>query len=148
MKTLKTRKWANVGACLAGVILLVMSQTAVAQDVRIGGVTVSIPRRPKTQEKPAAKAETAPETATADNVAAKTTVPASRSSEPRTQSDPWLDIILGEIGKRKKEVESYEPAPGRQLVTPSTPELFLPAISARARASYYAVRRQVEREQR
>jgi hypothetical protein len=128
--------WTDVVVCLAGVILLVISHTAVAQEVRIGGVSVSIPRRPKTPEKPAPKVETAPETKAAGD-GAKTPAPASRSSDPRTQSDPWLDIILEEIGKRKKEVESYEPAPGRQLVTPSTPELFLPAISPRARASYY-----------
>ena len=137
MKALKTRKWADFVVCLVGAILLAMSQTAVAQEVRIGGVTVSIPRRPKTQEKPAAKGETASETTAAGNGGAKSQGPASRSSETSTQSDPWLDIILEEIGKRKKEVESYEPAPGRQLVTPSTPELFLPAISPRARASYY-----------
>lgn len=137
MKTLKNRKWANIVGGLAGAILLVMSQTTVAQEVRIGGVSVSIPRRPKTQEKPAAKDETAPPTVGADNGGVKTPAPPSRSSEPRTQSDPWLDIILEEISKRKKEVMSYEPAPGRQLVTPSTPELFLPAISLRARANYY-----------
>ena len=137
MKALKTRKWADVVVCLVGAILLVTSHTAVAQEVRVGGVSVTIPKRPKTQEKPAAKVETGPETAAADNGGAKTPAPASRSSQSRTPSDPWLDIILEEIGKRKKEVENYEPGPGRQLVTPSTPELFLPAISPRARESYY-----------
>jgi hypothetical protein len=141
MQHLKTSKWAGVVACLAGTILLVMAHTSAAQEVRVGGVSISIPTRPKTPktEKPADKVQTAP----ADSSGARTESgvvrgPAPATTQSRAQSDPWLDIILGEIDKRKKEVESYDPSQRSQLVTPSTPELFKPAISRRAREKYYA----------
>ena len=63
------------------------------------------------------------------------------------QSDARLEILLEEINKRKKEVEAFNPAESTQLVTMSTPELFLPAISARARAAYYKRDRLNDRQQ-
>ena len=54
-----------------------------------------------------------------------------------TQSDPWLEIMLEDINKKKNEVEHYDPSERSQLVTRSTPDFFTMAISARARAAYY-----------
>lgn len=87
-------------------------------------------------ESPAPRVETPEELSSARSEGAKTDSPPT-SHASTTQSDAWLEIILEEINKRKKEVENYEPAEGRQLVTRSTPELFFPAISLRARESYF-----------
>ena len=144
MKSLKTKQWASSVACLVGAMLLATSHAVVAQEVRFGGVTISIPRRTKTPkpEKPAPRVEPAADAPAANAGEAKPApAPAPRSapsaSASPAQRDVWLEVILDEIAKRKKEVESYEPSYGRQLVKPSTPELFAPAISLRARERYY-----------
>ena len=139
MEILKTSEWAGVFACLAGAILLVTAHTSAGQEVRVGGVSILIPTRPKTPktDKPADKVQSASTDGggvKAESGEAKAQAP---RTQPRAQSDPWLDIILEEIDKRKKEVESYDASRRGQLVTPSTPELFLPAISRRAREKYY-----------
>jgi len=141
MKTLKTKKWTSSLACLVTVIFLITMPAVVAQEVRIGGVTISIPKRPKTPTKtpmpetPSTRVETPGESSSASEVAKTDSSPTSHAST--TQSDAWLEIILEEINKRKKEVESYDPAEERQLVTRSTPVLFFPAISLRARERYF-----------
>ena len=142
MNTLKIKKCACSVACLVVAILLITTHAVVAQEVRFGGITISIPKRPKTPpktaapESPAPKVETPGEPSSARSEEAKTDSRPTRHAST-TQSDVWLEIILEEINKRKKEVESYEPAEGRQLVTRSTPELFFPAISMRARERYF-----------
>ncbi len=137
MKTLKVKTWVGSVACLPAVILLLAAHQATAQ-IRIGPVTVNIPEisKPARAEKPATKVETPVETP-ATNSGESTTASSAKASPPKPQSDVRLQILLEEIEKRKKEVETYDPAERRQLVTPSTPELFIPAISMRARAAYY-----------
>ena len=142
MKTLKTKQWASRVACLVAAILLATTHAVVAQEVRIGGITVSIPKRTKSSPRPTVSETPAPKTegpgenseSRDDNKAdERPTSPAST-----TQKDVWLEIILEEIGKRKKEVKNFDPTiEGRQLVTQSTPELFFPAISMRARERYF-----------
>ena len=142
MKSLKTKQWASRVACLIAATLLVTAHAVVAQEVRIGGFTVSIPKRTKPSAKTTAPETPAPKTEEPGETSerrddiktdARTASPAST-----TQSDVWLEIILEEINKRKKEVENFDPTvEGRQLVTKSTPELFFPAISMRARERYY-----------
>ena len=142
---MKTSKRRSGILLFVAAILLIPAHSAIGQ-IRIGGVTITIPKRekpPKT-EKPEIKVES-PAEPSAEKTGAVDSKSKTGEADPKpsvtskasTQSDVWLDIILGEINKRKKEVESYEPSPGRQLVTPSTPELFTPAISLRAREAYY-----------
>ena len=137
MKTSKTKQWASSVACLVAATLLATTHAVVAQEVRIGGITVSIPKRTKSSprttvpETPAPKTEE-PGDRNATETDARPVAPAT------TQKDVWLEIILDEIAKRKKEVENFDPTvEGRQIVTPSTPELFFPAISMRARERYF-----------
>src|SRR5947207_15363795 len=107
METLKTRKWAGVFACLAGAILLVTAHTSAAQEVRVGGVSISIPTRPKTPkpDKPADKTQPASTNGggvKAESGEAKAQPP---RTQPRAQSAPSLDIILEETDTRQKEAE-------------------------------------------
>lgn len=145
MKTLKTKKWVNRVACLSVAFLLLAAHQTTAQT-RIGPVTVRIPKllKPPRPAKPeitvAAPAETSATTG------AESTTASSAISNP-TQSDARLEILLEEINKRKKEVDTYDPSERTQLVKMSTPELFLPAISMRARAAYYKRDQLNERQQ-
>ena len=140
-KTLKTKQWASRVVCLVAATLLPTTYAVVAQEVRIGGITVSIPKRTKPSAKTTASETPAPKTEAGETSERRDDIktdarPASPAST--TQSDVWLEIILEEINKRKKEVENFDPTvEGRQLVTPSTPELFFPAISMRARERYF-----------
>src|SRR5687767_13896232 len=105
-KTLKTKQWANRVACLVAATLLTTTAAVVAQEVRIGGITVSIPKRTKTSpraavpETPAPKAETPGETTESRRDPTTDARPTNHAST--TQSDAWLEIILEEINKRKK----------------------------------------------
>ncbi|MEP6602287.1 MAG: hypothetical protein ABJB49_10850 [Nitrospirota bacterium] len=140
MKTLKMKKLVS-SVALVTAIFLITTHGVVAQEIRIGGMTISIPKRAKTPpktpmpESPAPKVETGEQSSAGGEEARTDSPPTSHAST--TQSDAWLEIILEEINKRKKEVESYEPGEGRQIVTRSTPELFFPAISLRARERYF-----------
>jgi hypothetical protein len=136
MKAMKTRKRRSGIVCFVAAILLIPVHSVIAQ-IRIGGVTITIPKRAKTpkMDKPEIRVESPAEPSSEKTREADTKSAATSSAS--TQSDAWLEIILEEINKRKKEVESYDPSGGRQLVTMSTPELFLPAISLRAREAYY-----------
>ena len=51
MKTLKTKEWVNGIVCLVAAVLLITAHAAGAQEVRIGGITISIPKRAKTRPK-------------------------------------------------------------------------------------------------
>ena len=137
MKTMKTRKAKSSFVCLVAAILLIPAHSAIAQ-INIGGVTISIPKRAKSpnRDKPETKVESSAELSSDKNEEADNKSSAT-SKASSTQSDAWLEIILEEINKRKKEVESYDPSARSQLVTRSTPELFFPAISLRAREAYY-----------
>ncbi|MCM3869155.1 MAG: hypothetical protein ND895_00480 [Pyrinomonadaceae bacterium] len=147
MKTLKTRKWLTSSVCLTAVILLLAAHRAAAQ-IRIGPVTVNIPEisKPTREEKPATTVAP-PREASATN-SGESTAGSSAPARPSTpQSDARLEILLEEINKRKKEIETYDPAERTELITMSTPEMFLPAISMTARATYYKRDRLSERQQ-
>jgi hypothetical protein len=146
MKTLKTRKWVCSVACLAVAVLLLTAYPAPAQ-IRIGPVTVNIPELPKRPkaEKPASTVTTSGETSTTDR--GSPTESSATNNASRPQSDARLEILLELINKRQKEVETYDPSERTQLVTMSTPELFLPAISMRARVAYYKRDQLNERQQ-
>jgi hypothetical protein len=155
MKTQKSKKWIGSVAGIAVAILVLGAYQATAQ-IRIGRITVTIPDLPKPRkaEKPPAPtprpAEDSSATSAGDSSATTRGEPsaASSASGPSiAQSDPRLEILLEEIEKRKKEVESFDPAEGRQIVTMSTPEMFLPAISQRARAAYFKRDKLNERQQ-
>ena len=145
MKTLKTKKWVSCLACLAAAILLLTADQAMAQ-IRIGRINVTIPKLPKPPkvEKPAVKASGETPAKNSDE---STTDSSAISKPPTPQSDVRVEILLEEINKRKKEVETYDPSERSQLVTMSTPELFFPAISMRARAAYYKRDELNERQQ-
>ena len=147
MKTLKTEKWVSSVACLTAAILLLTAHSATAQ-IRIGRVTVTIPELPKPRrtEKPANTTPASGDTS-ATNKRESSNESSSTSSPSSPQSDARLEILLEEINKRKKEVETYDPSERSQFVTMSTPELFLPAISMRARAAYYKRDQLNERQQ-
>lgn len=147
MKTLKTKRRVSSFACIAAAISLLTADHSTAQ-IKIGRVTINIPeisRLPRS-EKPAT-------TPTASEETPETNIggPAAHSSGPgipsKPQSDARLEILLELIDKRKREVETFDPAERTQLVTMSTPELFLPAISMRARAAYYKRDQLNERQQ-
>jgi len=143
-RTLKITQWVSSVACLAAAILLLSAPPATAQ-IRIGRVTVSIPelsRLPKA-EKPATTASASGETPATK----KEPEPSGTRPLSKPQSDARLEILLEQISKRQKEVETYDPAERTQFVTMSTPELFLPAISMRARATYYKRDQLNERQQ-
>ena len=141
MKTLKIKNLVSGVAGLAAALLLLTAHQAKAQ-IRIGRITVNVPElsKPPRSEKPttpaAASGET-PATNSGKSTTESTTESSAVSNPSRPQSDARLEILLEEINKRKKEVAAYDPAESTQLVTMSTPELFLPAISPRARAAYY-----------
>src|SRR6266536_489881 len=137
MKRMKTRKAKSSFVCLVAAILLIPAHSVIAQ-INIGGVTISIPKRAKSpkRDKPETKVESSAELSSDKNEEADNKSSAT-SKASSAQSDAWLEIILEEINKRKKEVESYDPSARSQLVTRSTPELFFPAISLRAREAYY-----------
>jgi hypothetical protein len=123
MNTLKNKKWMMNVACLAVAIFLLTAYQTTAQT-RIGPVTVRIPKLPKLTraEKPAITVA-APETS-APTGAESTADSASIGNSSRPQSDARLEILLEEINKRKKEVETYDPSERSQLVTMSTPDCF------------------------
>jgi hypothetical protein len=136
MKMFKSMKWTTKVACLVSVIVLIASHAIIAQEVRIGGVSISVPKRtksPKTEET-TRKDEPANEQPASDSETTKKEQSTRRASG---SSDAWVDIMLEEIAKRKKEVETYDPAERSQFVTLSTPDVFLPAISLRARERFY-----------
>src|SRR6266498_5762101 len=137
MKRMKTRKAKSSFVCLVAAILLIPAHSVIAQ-INIGGVTISIPKRAKSpkRDKPETKVESSAELSSDKNEEADNKSSAT-SKASHAPSDAWLEIILEEINKRKKEVESYDPSARSQLVTPSTPELFFPAISMRARERYF-----------
>jgi hypothetical protein len=126
------------------VVLFLTANQAPAQ-IRIGPVTVNIPELPKLPrtEKPATTVAVPVEKSAPNSGAA--TIVTGNPSKP--QSDARLEILLELINKRQKEVETYNPSESTQLVTMSTPELFLPAISMRARAAYYKRDQLNERQQ-
>lgn len=145
MRTLKTTQWVSSVACLAAALLLLTAHPATAQ-IRIGRVTVRIPelsRLPRA-EKPATTATASEETPAKKE---SKTEPSGTSPPSKPQSDARLEILLEQISKRLKEVETFDPAERTQFVTMSTPELFLPAISMRARAAYYKRDQINERQQ-
>jgi hypothetical protein len=148
MKTPKSTKWvSNVASLTVAMfaIILLPAYQATAQ-IRIDRVTVTIPEipRPRRTEKPPAPASG--DTSATNQGESRNE--ASGASRPVTsQSDARLEILLEEINKRKKEVEAYDPSASSQLVTRSTPELFIPAISLRARAVYYKRDQLNERQQ-
>ncbi len=142
MKNLTTKKFAISAACIVLANLFITSPAVSAQEIRFGGVTISIPKRTKTP-KTEPKAETPRASGTAQSEEPKSEVSATSSRTTaatpaaRPQSDPWLEIMLEEISKRKSEIEKYDPAEGGELVKPNTPDLFLPAISVRAREKFF-----------
>lgn len=147
MKTPKSKKWAISVASLAVAMLLITAYQATAQ-IRIGRVTVNIPEIPKRgkTEKPASPTPKSGDTP-ATNSGESRNESSSANSPSRPQSDARLEILLEEINKRKKEVETFDPSERTELVTRSTPELFIPAVSLRARAAYYKRDQLNERQQ-
>ena len=130
MKTLKPGIWLTSIACLVAAIPLLAEHTTSAQITIVPVTFKELPNHRTTTW-------ASPHTSTACRN--------GDSLDP--QSDARLEILLEEINKRKKEVETFNPAERSQLVTMSTPELFLPAISARARAAYYKRDHLNERQQ-
>src|SRR6185295_17275960 len=106
MNIAETTKRLGSRAAFILAILLVPAYQATAQ-IRI---TVKIPELPKVvrTEKTAAPAATTPERPPV-NSGEPGKVPSAVSS-PGPQSDPRLEILLEEIEKKKKEVETFDPA--------------------------------------
>jgi hypothetical protein len=74
IESMDTRKWTKTLACLVSVILLITSHAIVAQEVRIGGVSISIPKRTKTprSEETTSRNETVKENPASEGEGAKT----------------------------------------------------------------------------
>ncbi|MGH9903849.1 MAG: hypothetical protein ACRD68_18725, partial [Pyrinomonadaceae bacterium] len=120
------------------------AHSAVAQEIRIGGVSISIPKRAKTPkaEKPAARVEPPRETPAAGSEETKTTsaartASAAASRAPAAQSDVWLEVVVDDINKKKAEVEGYDPAEDNRAFAVGTPYWLGFAVSPRAREGYF-----------
>src|SRR5687767_10010843 len=133
MNTMKTKKLTSGFACLVAAILLITAHSVVAQ-IKIGGIEITIPKRPKTPktENPVIKVETPVETPVTKNEEAKTKS-SPTSNHSNAQSDAWVD----DINRKKKEVDDYDSSEPNRAFEINTPYYVPRAVSPRARQEYY-----------
>lgn len=129
MNIAKIRKSISVAACVV-VTLLSITTTAVIAQIRIGGVTITLPEKVRKTDK----------TATKDKVAKPGPTPTpshSRAPMRGASSDPWVDIMLDELNKKQAEVETFDPAEPNRAFDMFTPYWIPVAVSLRARQEYF-----------
>ncbi len=132
MITFKLNKQSPVRFCLLAAILLLVAHTASAQ-ITIGGITISKPKRPNKQrtEQPAT-----PQASETRRDTTGATAPAAKESAPEPQDDVRISLFLSDIGKQKREVESYSPADKLYLASRTQENFLLLAVSLRARQEF------------
>lgn len=108
----------------AVVIVCFVSGIAFSQ-IKIGGVTITLPEKRRPMDKTAAK----------DTVAKP--VPTPTQTRRAASSDPWVDIMLDELNKKRAEVESFDPVAPNRAFDLFTPYWIPVAVSQRARQEYF-----------
>lgn len=113
MKTLKTKKWTSSVACLVVACFLITTNSVAAH-----------------------KAEASEETPTIKMGQAKAKS-SLMSNKSNAQRDVWLEVVVDDINKKKREVDSYDPSESNRAFEIGTPYWLLFAVSPRAREVYY-----------
>lgn len=109
---------------LALSIVFAVSEAAFAQ-IKIGGVTITLPEKVRKSEKTAAK-----------DVVAKSGPPPTQT-RGGASSDAWVDIMLDELKKKQAEVEAFDPTSPNRAFDLFTPYWIPVAVSQRARQEYF-----------
>ena len=128
--TLKLTKQTSISCCLLVVIFLLIAHTVSAQ-ITIGGVTITKPKRSNTP-----KVETPATKETGERPFEPKSEAPTNSKTATTQEPSLLDYFLSEISTAKKDVDRYDPADRRYLVSDVQEEWLLRAVSPRAREEY------------
>jgi hypothetical protein len=121
-------KWRGSSTAIHAVgIVLILCSITFAQ-IRIGGVTITLPDKTRKSGKTVAKDE---------SVRPQPAPPAARGPVRTASSDAWVDIMLDELKKKQAEVEAFDPASPNRAFDLFTPYWIPVAVSRTARKEYF-----------
>ena len=127
----KVKAFVTSGAIVIFALAIIqLAAEAAFSQIKIGGVTITLPEKIRKTEKSATKDE--------NMRPGPTPTPAGGRAPVRgASSDAWVDIMLDELKKKQAEVEAFDPASPNRAFDIFTPYWIPVAVSQRARQEYF-----------